>query len=110
MRGHHLYKTEWNPIIGEELCCLAEEDNAFDHFAVAISKDGRIVGHVPLLYLPNNRCMHEDDQKSTAKDWLFRVFTSSAARQNHLKKLIAIFRAQVRLLLFLQESFLCCLT
>ena len=34
------------PTIGEELYCLAEEDNAFDHFAVAISIDGRIVGHV----------------------------------------------------------------
>ena len=40
-----MYKTEWNQI-GENFCHRAEEDNAFDRFAVAISKDGRIVGHV----------------------------------------------------------------
>ena len=50
--------------IGEERCCREEEDNAFDRFAVTISKDGRIVGHVTsrtgknfqtqLGYLPNN--------------------------------------------------------
>ena len=45
---HHVYKTEWNPIIGEELCYWAEEVNTFDRFAVVVSRDGRIVGHVPL--------------------------------------------------------------
>ena len=32
--------------VGEELCCRAEEDNAFDRSVVAISKDGRIFSHV----------------------------------------------------------------
>ena len=47
VRGHHVYKTRWSPSIGEELCCEVEEDNTFDRYAVAVTKDERVVGHVP---------------------------------------------------------------
>ena len=47
VRGHHVYKTQWTPIIGEDLCVQIEEPNTFDRFAVAVLKDGVIVGHVP---------------------------------------------------------------
>ena len=33
--------------MGEELRVQIEEDNIFDEFAVAVFKDGNIVGHVP---------------------------------------------------------------
>ena len=46
VREHHVYKTHWSPSI-EELCCEVEEDNTFDRYAVAVTKDGRVVGHVP---------------------------------------------------------------
>ena len=45
VRGHHVYKSLWTPVIGEELR-VQIEDNPFDNFAVAIWKDV-IVGHVP---------------------------------------------------------------
>ena len=107
-----MYKTEWNPIIGEELRCRVEEDNAFNRFAVAISKDGRIVGHV--LYLENwleyagtslrkytvqlsaKSPRIEDDQKLKGKDWLFQVFISSATNQITSTSCLPSFQAQVR--------------
>lgn len=47
VRGHHVYKSLWTLVMGEELRVQIEEDNIFDEFAVAIFKDGNIVGHVP---------------------------------------------------------------
>ena len=44
VRGH---KSLWTPVTGEELRVQIEEDNIFDEFAVAVFKDGNIVGHVP---------------------------------------------------------------
>ena len=110
VRGHHVYKTEWNPIIGEELCCLAEEDNAFDRFAVAISKDGRIVGHVPLelartfWYFLQKRhssvtCRITDVRRRSeveGKGLVVPCVYIFRGKTHHLEKLIAIFRAQVR--------------
>ena len=51
VRGHHVYKSKWQPVIGEVLNCEVEPDNPHDKHAVAITrtKDGStdIVGHVP---------------------------------------------------------------
>lgn len=47
IRGHHVYKSWWTPVSGEDLCVQVEEDNTFDEFAVAVPKDGTIVGHIP---------------------------------------------------------------
>ena len=47
MPGHHVYKTHWSPKINKELCCAVEEENSFDRHAVAVLKDGGVVGHVP---------------------------------------------------------------
>ena len=35
------------PRIGEELECVHEQSNAVDQYAVAVSKDDAIVGHLP---------------------------------------------------------------
>ena len=47
VRGHHIYKTVWTPVIGEELPVEREEDNQHDQHAVAVVKNGDIVGHIP---------------------------------------------------------------
>ena len=47
VRGHHVYKEVWTPVIGEVLPVFPEPDNPHDKRAVAIFKEGSIVGHVP---------------------------------------------------------------
>ena len=50
VRGHHVYKDIWTPTIGESLHCMRELLNKEDKYAVAIIKDTKVVGHVPLSY------------------------------------------------------------
>ena len=47
IRSHHVYKTIWTPYVGEELLLAIEENNLFDRRAVAVLKNGEIVGHMP---------------------------------------------------------------
>ena len=47
IRGHHVYKDVWMPVIGEVLLLRREPSNVKDSYAVAIVKDGDVVGHVP---------------------------------------------------------------
>ena len=47
VRGHHIYRKSWAPVIGEVLPVEREEDNQHDDYAVAVMKNGDIVGHVP---------------------------------------------------------------
>ena len=47
VRGYHEYQGVWAASIGKELPCKRERGNANDSFAIAVEKDGRIVGHVP---------------------------------------------------------------
>jgi len=46
IRGHHIYKEIWTPVIGEELTCAIEDGNEWDPYAVAIIKIGTVAGHV----------------------------------------------------------------
>ena len=39
--------STWDAIIGEELPCERETGNERDRYAVAIKKDGTIIGHLP---------------------------------------------------------------
>ena len=48
VRGHHIYKDVWSPVIGDELLVQVEEHNTFDEFAVPVMKNSDVVGHVPL--------------------------------------------------------------
>ena len=45
--GHHVYKAMWSPYVGEELLVECKINNIQDDFAVAIMKNGMIIGHVP---------------------------------------------------------------
>ena len=47
VRGHHVYKAIWNPVIGEVLVCDQETDNDEDSYAVAVKIEDTIVGYVP---------------------------------------------------------------
>ena len=47
VRGHYIYQKSWTPVIGEVLPVEREEDNQHDDYAVAVTKNRDIVGHVP---------------------------------------------------------------
>ena len=47
VRGHHVYKDIWSPTAGEELACARENSNTKDPYAVAVTRDSTVVGHVP---------------------------------------------------------------
>ena len=47
IRGYHIYKTTWAATVGEELECQRETTNSRDRNAVAVVKNGEIVGHLP---------------------------------------------------------------
>lgn len=47
IRGHHVYKDVWTPVIGEELMCQRELGNLRDPFAVSVLNESTIIGHVP---------------------------------------------------------------
>jgi len=47
VRGFHVYQDVWTPLLGELLSCTRELGNAHDIFAVRVTKEGVIVGHVP---------------------------------------------------------------
>ena len=46
VRGFHVYQEIWTPLIGECLECRHEPRNAEDKTAIAVIKDGTVVGHV----------------------------------------------------------------
>ena len=47
VRGHHVYKFVWTPVIGEELYLEPEESNEHDEYFVAVIKDGETFGYAP---------------------------------------------------------------
>ena len=47
IRGHHIYKELWTPVIGESLDVQREPSNPYDCSAVSVLRDGTVVGHVP---------------------------------------------------------------
>ena len=47
VRGHHIYCHTWTPAIGEFLFLRREPDNEVNNYAVAVIKDGEVVGHIP---------------------------------------------------------------
>ena len=47
VRGFHVYKAVWTPVIGEELSTEQKHGNPEDAFAVVIKKSRITVGHIP---------------------------------------------------------------
>ena len=50
VRGHHVYKACWDPVIGESLQVHCQGNNSHDAYAVATSRNGNVVGHVPIEF------------------------------------------------------------
>ena len=49
IRGHHVYKLNWTPIVGQNIEVHAEHDNIRDPRAVAPYLDANI-GHLPIEF------------------------------------------------------------
>ena len=47
IRGCHIYKQIWGPLVGEILTLEREEGSNRDKFAVSLLKHTTIFGHVP---------------------------------------------------------------
>ena len=47
IRGYHVYKETWRAAIGEELECDQEPGNSCDRYAVAVKRNGVVIGHLP---------------------------------------------------------------
>ena len=52
IRGYHAYMDIWTPVDGEMLRLIPEPTNSVDGNAVAVMKEGRVVGHVPFNLSP----------------------------------------------------------
>ena len=52
IRGHHVYKTTWTPVLNEKLDCKKdnrEEAPSHDKHSIGVyRKDGTLVGHMPI--------------------------------------------------------------
>ena len=46
IKGYHAYMNDWTPILGENLSTRSEPENEIDKYAVAITKDTRVIGHL----------------------------------------------------------------
>ena len=47
VHSYHIYKDIWDAVIGEKLLREREPDNRSNRYAVAVNKDGIIIGHLP---------------------------------------------------------------
>ena len=47
IRGYHVYKDLWNPLLRDQLHCQRERSNDKDRYAIAVVDDGVVVGHLP---------------------------------------------------------------
>ena len=42
-----MYKEVWEAAVGEVLICEGVSDNVSDKYAVAVKKEGDVIGHLP---------------------------------------------------------------
>ena len=47
VRGHHVYKSTWTPLLGQVLQTSTESGNEHDRFAVAVTKDDNACSWTP---------------------------------------------------------------
>ena len=47
VHGYHIYQWVWDVAIGEDLICRREPTNERDRYAVAVTKNGTVIGHLP---------------------------------------------------------------
>ena len=47
--GYHIYEAIWWAVVGETLACKKEPQNIHDRYALAVKKDGNMIGHLPKI-------------------------------------------------------------
>ena len=48
IKGYHIYKSVWTPTLQEQVYGEIEPHNPVDKYAVAVKKDEKVIGHLPL--------------------------------------------------------------
>ena len=48
IKGYHVYKSVWTTTLQEQVHGVIEPHNPVDKYAVAVKKDEKVVGHLPL--------------------------------------------------------------
>ena len=48
IKGYHVYKSVWTPTLQEQMYGEIEPHNPVDKYAVAVKKDEKVIGHLPL--------------------------------------------------------------
>ena len=46
IKRYHAYMNDWTPILDENLSTRPEPENEVDKYAVAVTKDARVIGHL----------------------------------------------------------------
>ena len=46
IKGYHAYMNDWIPILGKILSTCPEPENKIDKYAVAVTKDTQVIGHL----------------------------------------------------------------
>ena len=46
VKWYNAYLNHWTPILGEKLSTCPEPENKIDKYAVAVTKDARVIGHL----------------------------------------------------------------
>ena len=46
IKGYHAHMNDWTPILGENLSTRPKPENEIDKYAVAVTKDARVIGHL----------------------------------------------------------------
>ena len=46
IKWYHAYFNDWTPILGDKLSTRPEHENKIDKYAVAVTKDARVIGHL----------------------------------------------------------------
>ena len=46
IKGYHAYMIAWTPILGENLSTRPESENEIEKYAVVVTKDARVIGHL----------------------------------------------------------------
>ena len=68
VRGNHAYQEKWHPLQGDVLQLAREPTNATDKLAVAVIKNGDVVGHVPYNLAPTlSQFLKRDFNKAMAE-------------------------------------------
>ena len=46
IKGYHAYMNDWTPMLAENVSIRPEPENEIDEYAVAVTTDARVIGHL----------------------------------------------------------------